>query len=150
MQSSLHLWPKSSAFSLNNKTEFSWKNCAPYNRETTVPIIGNSPYIIQNPVSCRKRQRLTLKIHTVSTVIINKNIITSKNAVWIALYFFSFSAASFSLTLPLSSFCVSTMVENESSKRHAKSDKFDRQTAIMCSNKISIPKLWLSLLLNWP
>ena len=30
------------------------------------------------------------------------------------------------------------MVENESSKKHAKSDKFDRETAIMCSNMISI------------
>ena len=80
-------------------------------------IIGNSPYIIQTPVSCRKRKRFTLNNHTVNTVIINKNIMTSRNAVSISLYFFSFSAASFSLTKSLSSFCASTMVENETSKK---------------------------------
>ena len=59
---------------------------------------------MQTPVSCKKRNRFTLNNHTVKTVIINKNIITSKNAVSILWYLFTFSAAAFSLATSLSSF----------------------------------------------
>ena len=59
---------------------------------------------MQTPVSCKKRNRFTLNNHTVKTVIINKNIITNKNAVSILWYLFTFSAAAFSLATSLSSF----------------------------------------------
>ena len=77
-----------------------------------------SPYIMQTPVSWIKRKRLTLNNHTVKTVIINKNIMTRRNAVSIAWYLFSSSVAAFSLAMPSSIVFVSLIVETSTTNRH--------------------------------
>ena len=72
---------------------------------------ANLPYIMQTPVSCRKRKRLTLNNHTVKTVMIIKNIMAKRNTVSIVWYLFSFSAAAFSLALSSFIFLVSAIVK---------------------------------------
>ena len=72
---------------------------------------------MHTPVSCKKRKRFTLKSHTVKTVMISKNIIANRNAVSIAWYLFSFSAAAFSLALSLSTFLVSAIVKNNTKRK---------------------------------
>lgn len=107
----------------------------------------NLPYIIQTPVSCRKRKRLTLNNHTVRTVIINKNIITSRNTVSIALYFFSFSAASFSFALSASSSFVSTITKSKTKREQNLTNNFPSAAILMQSARwqVSIQAPWVNL-----
>ena len=100
-------------------------------RKTTVAT--NLPYIMQTPVSCRKRKRLTLNNHTVRTVIINKNIITNRKAVSIALYFFSFSAAAFSLALSASSIFVSAITKGKTRRKQKLTDNLPSAAILMQS-----------------
>ena len=108
---------------------------------------SNLPYIMQTPVSCRKRKRLTLNNHTVKTVIINKNIITNRNAVSIALYFFSFSAASFSLALSASSIWVSAIAKGKTRRNQKLTNSFLSAAILMQGARWqdSIQAPWVNL-----
>ena len=73
---------------------------------------------MHTPVSWRKRKRLTLKSHTVKTVMINKNIMANKKTVSMAWYLFSFSAAALSFSFSTSTVLVSVIAKINAKRAH--------------------------------
>ena len=86
---------------------------------------------MHTPVSWRKRKRLTLKSHTVKTVMINKNIMANKKAVSMAWYLFSFSAAALSFSFSTSTVLVSVIAKINAKRAHKFTNSVDLFAAML-------------------
>lgn len=86
---------------------------------------------MHTPVSWRKRKRLTLKSHTVKTVMINKNIMANKKAVSMKWDLFSFSAAALSFAFSSSIFLVSVIAKINAKSAHNFTNSVDLFAAIL-------------------
>ena len=86
---------------------------------------------MHTPVSWRKRKRLTLKSHTVKTVMINKNIMANKKAVSMAWYLFSFSAAALSFSFSTSTVLVSVIAKINAKRAHNFTNSVDLFAAML-------------------
>lgn len=92
---------------------------------------------MHTPVSWRKRKRLTLKSHTVKTVMINKNIMTNKKAVSMAWYLFSFSAAALSFSCSSSTFLVSVIAKINAKRAHNFTNSVDLFAAMFDAGMVT-------------
>ena len=86
---------------------------------------------MHTPVSWRKRKRLTLKSHTVKTVMINKNIMANKKTVSMAWYLFSFSAAALSFSFSTSTVLVSVIAKINAKRAHNFTNSVDLFAAML-------------------
>ena len=86
---------------------------------------------MHTPVSWRKRKRLTLKSHTVKTVMINKNIMANKKAVSMVWYLFSFSAAALSFSFSTSTVLVSVIAKINAKRAHNFTNSVDLFAAML-------------------